>query len=449
MRLLILTGFALAVLTADIEAQERLEALDAALVAYFQADSPAARAGLAAGVAAMPGITVDVVAQRLHQLPLWPAAPPGRTSFDMEGKPGERRAVWVRVPPDYDPAQAWPVMIALHGTHGRAEHMLDFAVSLLGRQADRMIVAAPQGQLGDWHHTEEAADVDQPIRVLRRLRRRYHVDSDRVFLAGYSLGAHRTCTTSAMFADQLAGALPLAGSAVGLPLRDKLWDRFLPNWRHLPVLLVWGEVDTKGPTGEEAPGGGIAGLNQRLARMAQARKLPLTAIELPGVGHRGVVPPADRLAELLGWQRQHYPRPVSHWFRFPNQGHAYWLKLIEFVGEPWTDQRIQVRIQPGQDADEALLLEMRRRLAKLEGTIDGQRITVRAKRAKVLEVLLHDELVDLDRPITIKLNGRMAFKGLVERRVETLLELAAEDWDLDRVFPARVRIAVGQRGWQE
>ena len=55
---------------------------------------------------------------------------------------------------------------------------------------------------------------------------------------------------------------------------------------------------------------------------------------------------------------------------------------------------------------------------------------------------------DLDEPVRIKLNGRKAFEGVLERRVDTLLDVAASDWDFDRLFCTRIRVKLGRRGKQ-
>jgi poly(3-hydroxybutyrate) depolymerase len=434
-------------LAGNVEDRNWLDPLDAALVDYFQAGSPEVRSEIAARVAAIPGANVDTVASRLHSLPLWQPAKPGVTSFEMETKTGGRRSVWVRVPPNYDPAKPWPAVITLHGTGGRARRQLEFTVGLLAARADAVIVAAPQAESGGPFNPHDESETDQPVRLLRILRRRYHIDSDRVYLTGYSKGGHRTCSAAVMFADRFAGAMPLAG-CMSLVQREGLYPQFLPNLQHLPMLLVWGEQDTRTPAGRESADGGIAGVNRRFAEAAKQMELPVTAVELPGVGHASVKPPADLLADLLSLKRKRYPRRVSHWFRYPGQGHAYWLGLVEFLGQPWSDGRMHVKLKPGDDPQEAILRETRNRMGRLTGVIDGQLVTVHAKRAKVLDVLLHDELIDLDQPITVKINGRRAFQGMVQRRVETLLESAAEEWDFDRLFTVRIRIPTGRRGLQ-
>jgi hypothetical protein len=122
--------------------------------------------------------------------------------------------------------------------------------------------------------------------------------------------------------------------------------------------------------------------------------------------------------------------------------------LVRFAGEPWRDDRLRIDLRRGEDPQEALLRAIRLKLGRLEGRVEDQLVTVRSKRAKELDVLLHERLVDFDRPITIKMNGRRAFEGIVEPRIETLVEVAAEDWDFDRLFPVRVRIGIGRRGHQ-
>lgn len=448
MRIISRLGFCFLALVLVLRAQSAADEMDSDLIAYFTTEDGTDRADIAARVAGREGATVERIAGRLHHLPLWFAAEPGNSAFGLDLGDGQPRDIHVRIPPAYDPSRPWPLMISLHGTRGRAKHALAFAASFLAERADEMIVAAPQGAWNGPFNIHDELETDQPVRVLRALRRRYHIDSNRVFLTGYSKGGHRACSASVMFADQFAGSLPLAGSMV-LPQGQGLFPQFLPNLRYLPMLMVWGALDTKGPSGRESTTGGIAGINRLFAEAVRQSDLRVTAFEYPDRGHGGILPPADELAALLDQHRVLYPPQVSHWFRYPGQGRAYWLRLVAFQGEPWSDARIHVELKRGDDPHEAFLRATRRRMGKLQGSIEGQTVTVRSKRVKVVEVLLHDGLIDLDRPVRIKLNGRRAFDGLLERRVETLLELAASDWDFDRVFSARVSIALGRRGRQQ
>ncbi|UCG31898.1 MAG: hypothetical protein JSU68_09555 [Phycisphaerales bacterium] len=445
---MILASLALTATGLSISAQEALSDLDAALVSYFQAESPEARDEIVGRIAGMPGVTAGAVGQRLHELPLWLPVRAGTSSFPMDVGDGEQRTVCVRVPSDYDPGRPWPVLIALHGSGGRAKEMLGFAAGLLGEKAEDMIVAAPQAVLNGPFDPQNESELNQPVHLLRLLRRRYHVDSNRVFLIGYSKGGHRTAGASVMFADQFAGSVCMAGIMAPLPQREGLYSYFLPNLQHLPMLMVWGELDDQGPSGKPGSTGGIAAVNRRLAEALETRDLAITMVELPGVGHAGVRPPSEQWVALLARTRACYPTETAHCFRFPEQGRAYWLRLVRFAGEPWRDAQLRIDLRPGEDPQEALLRAIRLKLGRLEGHVEGQLVTVRSKRAKELDVLLHETLVDFDRPIIVKMNGRRAFEGLVEPRIDTLLEVASEDWDFDRLFPVRVRIGIGRRGRQ-
>ena len=116
---------------------------------------------------------------------------------------------------------------------------------------------------------------------------------------------------------------------------------------------------------------------------------------------------------MLANTRARYPKDTAHCFRVPEQGRAYWLRLVQFAGEPWRDARLRIELRPGEDPQEALLRAIRLKLGRLEGRIDGQLVTVHSKRAKELDVLLQERLVDFDRPITIKMNGRPLLKCFI------------------------------------
>ena len=57
-----------------------------------------------------------------------------------------------------------------------------------------------------------------------------------------------------------------------------------------------------------------------------------------------------------------------------------------------------------------------------------------------LRIYLNDELVDLNRSVTIRVNGKKVFKGKVKRRLEHMANSCALFFDPERIFPAAVDV---------
>jgi len=282
--------------------------------------------------------------------------------------------------------------------------------------------------------------------VLLGLKKHLHIDSDRVYLMGYSLGGHTTWNLAVLHADQFAGAVPVAGS-FALAEVDQLWDVFLPNVANLPMLNAWGAHDTGGFEGrEESPQGGIAGLNRLLTEHIIRLGLPVKTFEDPNKGHGGICPPRPQLLPLMRRRRERYPEQVQHTFRHLYQAQTYWLEGHAWKGAHWGDSyQGHIEFQPDEDPHDALLRTIRGKLGEMRGTIDGQTIDVRRKKITELTIWIGDEMIDWAQPVTVKVSGRTVFEDKLAPDLFVCLNQAARTYDFDRLRWAGLRFRSGSK----
>jgi poly(3-hydroxybutyrate) depolymerase len=407
---------------------------------YFRAAGDQERAGMVRRIEACEGFSIAALQNAVLEVNIWPTAESRNISFLFSADKEPGTEVSVRLPEKYTTQRRWPTIIALHGSGGQAQDMLQTTEELLGAQAEEFIIVAPQSLPGGWFHsTPEQAGL--PTRLLIELRKRFRMDNDRVYLTGYSRGAHEVCMIAMMAADRWAAAVPVAGTLyLPLPFRLDFYPDLLPNLRHLPILLCWGANDTDADSGKPSTGGGIARLNREFSVAARNAGIPLTPIEVPDVGHEGVLPPADKLKEFLAKERTKDPRLVSHWFRYPVQGRAYWLRLTRFLGEPWTGTKAKVQVKTGQEHRRAAVEALRKKFGYLVGSIEGQSIVIRTQHVAEAELLLNDSLVSLDAPVLVTVNDREVYNGPLKRRAAVMLETAASDYDFQRLYSVRLKL---------
>jgi len=74
----------------------------------------------------------------------------------------------------------------------------------------------------------------------------------------------------------------------------------------------------------------------------------------------------------------------------------------------------------------------------------GNRIDVRSRGVAAFTLLLSPDQFDVNRAVTVVVNGRTAFDGVVQRDVRTLLKWAARDNDRTMLFAAELEVAVPQ-----
>lgn len=426
-------------------------AILADIAAFVRATDAGERQRLAAQVQADPAYDRTKISAWLHRAELFKPLPPGRQSLDVPLANGTTRAVVLRVPQGYDCRRPWPLIYALHGSGGNGDVIVGYVEKILGRNVESYIVAAPTGYGEAIIHQKEWPPVGEHAAVLLVLRQNVHIDSDRVFIMGYSLGGHTTWTVATLYADQFAGAMPLAG-AFTIILPEYLWENFLPNLAALPVLCVWGVKDVEFEDGRGNPDGGIAGLNRKLRDKAGDLKLPLTAIEDPEKGHGGIVPPAGELTKWLAGTRVHYPKSVQHTFRHIGQARAYWVEGLKWTGEQWTDKPRSIHLREGEsqykdeDVDKAAAREYRGLLGELRGEIDGQRLRVHRRHVSELIVWIGNGMIDWDQPVVLDTGDRRPnFEGRLEPDLYICLTQAARTWDFDRLRWAGLRIKSGSK----
>src|SRR5205807_1763512 len=134
-----------------------------------------------------PSISVEEFAQLIPNLP--PPEPPatlskGPMEFTAESARGGREVKYsVQLPPEYQPNRPWPVLIVLH----QARETAKAALARWSEQAGRngYILAAPTWSTAPgapYEYSPEEHNV--VLDMLRDLRLKFQVDSDRVFLTG-------------------------------------------------------------------------------------------------------------------------------------------------------------------------------------------------------------------------------------------------------------------------
>jgi pimeloyl-ACP methyl ester carboxylesterase len=420
------------------------------LKAFFATQDPGRRAELAAHAQADSAFRRERVGEWLHRLDLHRPMKPGVAELRVPVGYGQVRTVTLRLPRGYDPRRPWPLIYALHPSGGNGPFFLDYVEKqLLGPRVEEFIVAAPT----EYHQT--GLDAPPPftvdhLAILRAVREAVHVDSDRVYALGYSLGGYATWAVACLHADQLAGAVPISSAFSIPPTTDGIWRAMLPNFTHLPVLNVWGAEDTLEVLGVRGPDslGGIAALNARLVQWSRAMSLPLWKnVEIPGRGHGGAMPPASALRELLAGRRQRYPRQVEHNFRHLHQGSSYWLEAHTWEGEHWGGDLPAYSRRPGESEEQAFGRTVRELLGHLQGEVVGQTLKVLRRHVGEMTVWVGEGMVDWSRPVTVEVGGRKGFSGMLKPDLLVCLSQAARTLDFDRLRWAGIRVdAHGKAG---
>ena len=77
---------------------------------------------------------------------------------------------------------------------------------------------------------------------------------------------------------------------------------------------------------------------------------------------------------------------------------------------------------------------------RMEATIDGQTINITAEKTPRLVVRLSDQLLSLDKPVMITVNGEEKFSGKVKRSAREIIKSLEQRGDLASIATATVTV---------
>lgn len=314
------------------------------------------------------------------------------------------------------PDAGYPVFISMHGggAFTPGENDEQWAIQQERYPAVQGLYICPRSARDTWDHWHEAHMFALIDTLVRAVLLRDDVDPDRVYLLGYCSGGNGVYQLGPILADRWAAVSATKGIPEGPPLA---------NLRNCPIDLQWGEADPD-------------------------------TIDRPGMNRDA----ADRLYALHDADRGGYTfREIEHWRqgRFVNDKSTVgWL--ARYTRNPYPDRVVweqngdaressnplrhtfyYLAIDPDEQWDgtgpDRIIAELDREANAVSLEVTGyEYVTVR----------LNDHMLDLDRPVTVRVNGGVAFQGRVQRQTDVMARTLAERGDRRHIFSSELRLAV-------
>lgn len=148
----------------------------------------------------------------------------------------EPQKYMVLLPPEYHHGRNYPLIVALHAAGMNPQTELGW----WARQAQRLgyIVIAPTYADEKQRSYNYSPDAHKAVLdSLRDVRRRFTIDSDRIFIGGHGQGGEATFDISMSHPDIFAGAIPICAAF------EKFSRVYRDNAQTLPIFLLCGELD--------------------------------------------------------------------------------------------------------------------------------------------------------------------------------------------------------------
>ena len=332
---------------------------------------------------------------------------------------GEEFSYAIQVPAGYDPSKRWPLLVTLHGTGGNGTDWIRTWARTAGAA---YILVAPTTPKHTWAAKQGHYYV---LTALREAFDALNVDPDRVYLDGMSMGAGGAFRLAEHFPDRWAAIGPRCNVPDIRQKKDKTYVTMLAdNFRMVPVYWVLGARDEKIPIE----------MGRAAKADLEAAKGELLYREFPDGGHDWSL---EKDEVVLDWYGKHarvpYPEEIvwkSYEKIFPR---AFWVEVTKRSEPP--PLTIVHLDQKGGESERRTEL---RPPALVKARRKGNSIDLSTEEVKELRVYLDDAMLDLDKPVTITVNGRKLHDATVKRSLDVLIDEARKRHESSMLFSAFV-----------
>lgn len=303
------------------------------------------------------------------------------------------------------PVDGYSLFISLHGGGGTTQETNNQQwenQKYLYRPQQAVYVAprAPWNLWNMWCHEGIDALYEQLIQMCVAFE---SVNPDKVYLMGYSAGGDGVWRMAPRMADSWAAASMMAGHP---------GDVSLLNLRNLPFMIWCGEHDAAYNRNTLAAQRGLQ--MDSLQQHDPTGYVHQTHI-IKGAGHWMNRVDSAAVPWMQQFRRNPYPKQIVWRQAEVVKPYFYWL------GAP------QHELAPGK---------------MVRVSIHGNQVDITACDYSSLTIYLNDDLVDLDKAVTIKYGKRLLFRGRVRRKESTMRQTLFQRNDWAYMFPAMVEVNV-------
>ena len=325
----------------------------------------------------------------------------------------------VLLPPEYHPLRTYPAVVALHDGRGPRS-----AIDWLAAEAAKRgyIVIAPEynspGKGKDYHYSvEEQAAVQLSVRDARK---RYSIDSDRVFLAGQLVGADMAWDLGLGHPDLFAGVVAVSG----FPARYAF--KYKPQVDQLPLYVVLGEL---------APAARPLVFDQYVRPMIEDNK-DVTYVDYL---NRGLEALPEEVPSFFDWManRRRDPTPRTFEVATARESDARFYGVVVQEIVPGRSTTPEVADPLGKNIKPATI--------KFRTSTQGNLLNLTTSGISRLDVWVSPKLIDFKRKIEVRQNNVTLYKGLAKPDFALMLEDLRIRGDRQQLYHYKVGVGGGTK----
>ncbi len=262
------------------------------------------------------------------------------------------------------------------------------------------VYVAPRAPWDAWDMWFQAPIDGMYQDLIRLMVANYDVNPNKVYLLGYSAGGDGVWRLAPRLADYWAATSMMAGHP---------GDVRLENLLNTPFMIWMGSKDAAYDRNKLAA---VRGAQMDSLQQAHPDGYIHETHIIQGKGHWMDRMDTVAISWMAKYTRQPYPKHVIWQQEEVGKQQFYWLE-VPFI-------------------ERGRLLDV---------SIKGNTITIHHTDYRNIRLWLNDELVDLDKKIKVKKDGKTLFKGKLERNERNLRQSIQERQDPAYCFPAQVEIS--------
>lgn len=317
------------------------------------------------------------------------------------------------------PEAGYPVFISMHGggAFTEQENLDQWDIQKTRYPGVRGWYICPHSPMDTWDQWHNQAIFRLIETLVHAVWLRDDVDPNRIYLTGYCSGGNGVYQLGPVMADHYAAVSATKALSEGAPLA---------NLRNCPIDLQWGEHDEEPVDRPEHNRANVA----ELYELFQEDRKGYAFREIEHWRQGRFVNDKSTVNWLARWTRDPLPsrvvwvqgggvRPSSN----PIRRDFYWLC-------------IEADVQVPADAPASIVGQLDRRANAVQLWVEGY---------PEVGIWLNDTMLNLDRPITVYVNGERVLSDVARRTEAVMAESIQALRDPSRVFSSRVWVPVPRR----
>ena len=304
-----------------------------------------------------------------------------------------------------EPSNGRSLWISMHGGGGTTQKVNDgqWRNQTLLYQPKEGVYVCPRAPWNEWNmwFMEPIDNIFE--KLIRLMVATHNVNPDKVYIMGYSAGGDGVWRLAPRLADHWASAAMMAGHP---------GDVSLVNVRNLPF-TIW-------------VGGDDAAYNRNIEVAKRGEELD----NLRDADPSGYVHETHVLPGFPHWMERNDTVAVPWMAQFTRNAHP--KRIVWRQEEVLRDAFYWLEV-PRQDMERGKTI-----IAEIKGNV----INIEKCDYRQFSICLSDDMINLDKAVTIKYNGKAIKKIVPERKVTTLRETLYKRGDIRYAFPVKIDVAI-------